>query len=675
MILYPRTLFNITGPGRVQEVDCKTNVKPEKWVVIFLSIFLSNKIVPQISVLQEVFVPAVQSESPLPTVLRPRSCVKEEKMNRPQNLLLVYPEVPKNTYWSYKYALRFTGLKSAMPPLGLITLAALIPDSYNLKLVDMNIEPLDEADIQWADAVLISAMVVQKDSFKSVVDTCRARSKTIIAGGPYPTANYRQIEGVDHFVLGEVEDILSGFLTDLQAGCARRVYHAQHRPDIAQLPTPRFDLLDLKAYSAMSIQYSRGCPFRCEFCDIWTSYGNRPRLKSVGTIIGELDALYRLGWQGPVFIVDDNFIGNKKRVKNELLPALVKWQQEHRYALRFFTEASINVADDPVLLAGMRDSGFNEVFIGIETPSAASLKETGKTQNLKTDIPRAIQRIQRYGMEVMAGFILGFDSDTADIFERQIAFISNNAIPRAMVGLLNAMPGTALFDRLQKEGRIISECEGNNTHQVTTNFRTKMNENQLRAGYRKVLETLYGGNFKSYFARCNQLFDNLGDTTYFQRDIGMQEIRILVRTLLTQPFTRYGLQYIKFVIRSLVKHPGIFAETIRFGIMGHHFHIITREMLKSEAVVSALDESFHDLEDQLDDWLKTAKVNSRDAYRNLRLLWEQQKIKLEEIRKMIDRVHEDFREDVVKKYTDVSQKMKSLFHALPPEIVEPTAGI
>jgi radical SAM superfamily enzyme YgiQ (UPF0313 family) len=596
-------------------------------------------------------------------------------MNSPQNLLLVYPEVPNNTYWSYRYALRFTGRKSAMPPLGLITLAALIPDSYNLKLVDMNIESLDEADIQWADAVLISAMIVQKDSFNNVVETCRARNKTIVAGGPYPTANYHQIEGVDHFVLGEVDDILSRFLADLQVGRARKVYHAQHRPDISRLPIPRFDLLDMNAYSTMSIQYSRGCPFRCEFCDIWKSYGNRPRLKTVRTIIGELDALYRLGWREPVFIVDDNFIGNKKRVKSELLPALVKWQQEHRYAFRFFTEASINMADDPALMAGMRDSGFNEVFIGIETPSAASLKETGKTQNLKTDLSRAIRRIQSYGMEVMAGFILGFDSDTADIFDRQIAFIHENGIPRAMVGLLNALPGTDLFDRLQKEGRLFGACEGNNTHQLSTNFKTRMGEKQLRAGYRKVLETLYGASLKRYFARCNRLFDNLGDTTYFQRDIGMKEIRILMRTLLTQPFTRYGLQYIQFIIRSLIKHPGIFAEAVRFGIIGHHFHTITREMLKSEAVVSALDENFSDLQYQLNACLKTAKVNSREAYHNLRLLWEQQKIKLEEIRKMIDRVHEDFREDVVNKYTDVSLKMKSLFNALPPEIVVPTAGI
>lgn len=596
-------------------------------------------------------------------------------MNRPQNLLLVYPEVPNNTYWSYTYALRFTRLKSVMPPLGLITLAALIPDSYNLKLVDMNIETLDEADIQWADAVLISAMVVQKDSFKKVVETCRTHNKTIVAGGPYPTAYYQNITGVDHFVLGEVDDIFHRFLADLQAGCARKVYHAQDRPNISQSPTPRFDLLDLNAYATMSIQYSRGCPFRCEFCDIWKSYGNRPRLKSVETIIEELDVLYCIGWRGPVFIVDDNFIGNKKRVKSELLPALVKWQQEHHYAFHFFTEASINLADDPVLLTGMRDSGFNEVFIGIETPSAASLKETGKTQNLKTDLSRAIRRIQRYGMEVMAGFILGFDSDTADIFDRQIAFINENAIPRAMVGLLIAAPGTDLFDRLQKEGRVFSECEGNNTHQLSTNFKTKMSAKQLKKGYRKVLVALYGDNLKNYFTRCNQLFDNLGDTTHFQRDLSVKEIRILVRTLLTQPFTPYGLQYLKFVIRSLMKHPRIFPETVRFGIMGHHFYTITREMLKSDAVVSALDESFHDLEYQLNNCLKTAKLNSRDAYRNLRLLWEQQKTRLEEIRKMIDRVHEDFREDVVTKYAEVSLKMKSLFNALPPEIVEQTAGI
>lgn len=591
-------------------------------------------------------------------------------MSRLQNLLLVYPEVPSNTYWSYKYALRFAQIRSAMPPLGLITIASFIPEHYNLKLVDLNVTPLADEDIRWADAVFISAMLVQKDAFLKVVNTCNTHNTPVIAGGPYATTYYQNIIGVDHFVLGEVEDILHLFLADLQNNRARKVYAADERPDISRAKPPRFDLLDLSAYSTMSIQYSRGCPFRCEFCDIWKVYGNRPRLKLAETVIRELDALFKLGWRGTVFIVDDNFIGNKKRVKKELLPALVKWQKDHGHVYQFFTEASINLADDPQLLAGMRDSGFTEVFIGIETPSAASLKETGKTQNLKTDLSRAVRTVQNFGIEVMAGFILGFDSDTADIFDRQIDFIEENGIPRAMVGLLNALPGTDLFDKLQQEDRILGDCEGNNTHQMTTNFKTRMDAELLKEGYLKVIATLYGTNLKNYFTRCSRLFDNLGDTAHYSRDIHLNEIRILLRSILTQPFTLYGVQYAKFILRNLFKHPQIFGEVVRFAIIGHHFHTITRETLKAEAVVTALEGSYRDLREQLSVCLETMKVNSQEACRHARLLWKGQKKNLEEIRKKIDRIHEDFRGDMLGKYADVSEKIALLFSAFPGSAIE-----
>jgi radical SAM superfamily enzyme YgiQ (UPF0313 family) len=293
------------------------------------------------------------------------------------------------------------------------------------------------------------------------------------------------------------------------------------------------------------------------------------------------------------------------------------------------------------------------------------LKETGKIQNLKTDLSLAVRTIQHYGLEVMAGFILGFDSDTADIFDRQIEFIHKNSIPRAMVGLLNALPGTDLFDKLQQEDRIMGECAGNNTHQMTTNFKTRMDPELLKEGYRKVIANLYGTNLKNYFTRCSRLFDNLGDNTYYSRKIHLNEIKVLLRSILTQPFTRYGLQYVKFILRNLFKHPRIFGEIVRFAIIGHHFHTITLETLKADAVESALEGSYRDLRDQLNVCLETMKVNSQEACRHARLLWKGQKKRLEEIRKKIDRMHEDFRGDMLRKYADVSEKIALLFSVFP----------
>lgn len=581
-------------------------------------------------------------------------------MANPLKIVLVYPQVPANTYWSFKYALNFVKKKSALPPLGLVTLAALIPRSHHVRLVDMNVQPLADEDILWADAVFISAMIVQKTSFEKVVARCNAHKIPVVAGGPYPTSSHKEITGVDHFLFGEVEDTLSAFLEDFAMGNAQPHYRPQGHPDIAHTVIPRFDLLKAKAYGSMAIQYSRGCPFHCEFCDIWKMFGNKMRLKSSQNIIAELDALHQLGWKGSVFFVDDNFIGNKRRLKTELLPALVDWQQAHDYVFQFYTEASINLANDEDLMQQMQAAGFNQVFIGIETPSAASLKETGKIQNLKTDMATAVAKIQRNGLEVMGGFILGFDNDPEDIFDRQIDFIQNTGIVKAMVGLLNALPGTDLYRRLKKEGRIVRETCGNNTHDMTTNFRTRMDARVLQDGYKRVLGAIYDKTLKNYFDRCNKLLDRIEKIDHFQRKLSLNDIAAVLRSFMRQPFTPYGFRYLTFIIRNFVKNRRIFGEAMVFAIEGHHFFTITQETLKVEKLSTALDDCYRYFKEQTDKHAEKLDKNRKDAYLFLAALWRQQQTRLDKIRRKIDHVHVDFQKELTQKYTDVSTRIKML---------------
>jgi radical SAM superfamily enzyme YgiQ (UPF0313 family) len=585
------------------------------------------------------------------------------------NILLVYPEVPDNTYWSFKHALKFIGKKSAMPPLGLITVAALFPKNYNLKLIDMNIEPLEDKDIQWADAVFISAMIVQQESLKKVIVRCRPYNKTIVAGGPYANSNHKDIDNVDHLVLGEVEDTFADFLNDLQNGTAKRIYARPPHPDISDAPAPRFDLLNINAYGSMAVQYSRGCPFHCEFCDIWTVYGNTPRLKSASATINEIETLYNLGWRGAIFIVDDNFIGNKRRVKTELLTALIEWQTVHKHPFHFYTEASINMADDEQLLIAMQQAGFNEVFIGIETPNAEGLKETGKIQNLKTDLGKSVRAIQRHGIEVMAGFIVGFDNDGEDIFNRQISFIQKNAIPKAMIGLLNAIPGTRLYQRLMDEGRILGATLGNNTHSLTTNFKTALDSKTLKEGYKKILSYLYDSRLKHYFERCNKLFDNMECREFVQRKIQWQEIKFFFKSIFRQPFTPYGFEYLKFVFRNLFKNRDIFGEVITFSIVGHHFHKITQETLKIDRISSALDRKFQYFSHLVNKYSTGIMNNSRSNIDYVAKLWKKRIKILKQMKGKIDKIPVDFRKDLTLKYLELSRQMREMMTLLEHKVL------
>jgi radical SAM superfamily enzyme YgiQ (UPF0313 family) len=489
-------------------------------------------------------------------------------------ILLVYPEFPE-TYWSFSHALWFEGKRSAFPPLGLLTVSALLPHSWERRLVDLNIQSLEPADIEWADLVFCSAMLVQKNSLQSVVKQCQARGKRVVVGGPYVTTSAEQLPEADHLFLGEAETTLPEFVRDLERGQAKRIYQASERPALSATPIPDFHLAQLKRYSAMPVQFSRGCPFECEFCDIIEIYGRAPRTKSNEQMLAELDALWRLGWRGMVFIVDDNFIGNKREVKR-LLPVLADWSARHDHPFSFITEASVNLAEDEELLDGMRRARFRRVFLGIETPVEASLKEAQKRQNTRHNLLDSVKKIQSYGLEVMAGFIVGFDNDPEDIFERQIEFIRESAIPLAMVGLLTALPDTQLWRRLEREGRLLAESTGNNTD-GTLNFIPKMDAERLIEGYKTILRTIYSPG--EYYQRALHCLERVVTGAPEPRRRGLiSDVVTLTRVVLALGVRdRARGEFWLYLRRAFILHHERFAEAVRLAVMGYHFRKLTED--------------------------------------------------------------------------------------------------
>jgi radical SAM superfamily enzyme YgiQ (UPF0313 family) len=482
-------------------------------------------------------------------------------------VLLLYPEIP-DTFWSFKHALRFISKKAAFPPLGLLTIAAMIPHTWEKRLIDMNVRSLHDSDLLWADYVCISAMHVQRRSVAEVIARCRRLGVKIIAGGPYFTTSSDTFADIDHLVLGEAETVLSVLFDDIGNGMPKQFYSSVNHPDLSLTPVPQWDLIDFRDYESMLLQFSRGCPFDCEFCDIVVLNGRKQRTKPSEQFIREIDSLYRRGWRGSVFIVDDNFIGSKSKVK-EMLCSLGKWMDRNGRPFHFFTEASINLAEDDELMSLMAYAGFNKVFVGIETPNIESLKETNKHQNTKKDLLDAVKTIQQNGMEVMGGFILGFDNDPENIFERQINFIQSSGITMAMVGILNALPGTKLWKRLGKEGRLIGESSGNNTTS-SINFIPKMDIGKLADGYRQVVETIYSPEV--YYRRCITFLRGYRQKTVSK--IQFSGIAAFFKGLWhmgirnEEGFRRY---FWKLLIRSLFINPKTFGEAVRLLIVGIHF--------------------------------------------------------------------------------------------------------
>ncbi len=486
------------------------------------------------------------------------------------NALLIYPEWP-DTYWSFKHALPFEGKRSAYPPLGLLTVAPLLPRHWKKRLVDTNIRQLTDADLRWADVALLSGMLVHKQDLIRILARCRARGLRTVIGGPVASSVEELPRYADHVVIGEAEDLMAELAADLERGTAKPVYKASQLPGLDRTPLPDLSLINPRYYSAMAIQYSRGCPFNCEFCDIIEIYGRRPRTKSPTQVLAELDQLYDRRWRGSVFIVDDNFIGNKRKVK-ELLPAVADWNRRHGRPFNFFTEASLNLADDTELLSMMKDACFTRVFLGIETPVEASLKEAQKMQNTRRSLVESVRRIQSYGLEVMAGFIVGFDNDPEDVFDRQVEFITESTIPLAMVGLLLALPGTQLYRRLLKEGRIIHESRGDNMD-LHLNFIPRMNPQRLVEGYRSILQRIYQP--EAYYERVLRFLERY--KPHYHRRRSASDYLALARSILRQGVLGEARSsYWKFFIQAATRYRHAFDTAITLAVMGHHFQTLTR---------------------------------------------------------------------------------------------------
>lgn len=607
-------------------------------------------------------------------------------------VLLVYPRIPDNTYWSFAYALTFIGKKAAMPPLGLLTVAGMLPESYTGRLVDENVASVTPDDLDWCDVVFISSMMVQKDRVQELVDEAHAESRPVVLGGPYPTQFYEQITNVDHFVLGEAESgVLELFLRDWEKGEAKKAYYKhiirkndaekqmdlrEYRrlqeyfgadavvdkgdchPSLHQSPTPLYDLLDINAYGSMALQLSRGCPFNCEFCSEPALFGHRPRLKSSEQILQELEAIFDLGYRGSVFFVDDNFIGNIKEVMG-VLDAIVEFQKERGFPFAFYTEASLNLAQSPSLMNSMQDAGFNMVFVGLETTDAATLEAAHKHQNTGRELLEDVTEIQRHGMEVTAGFIVGMDSEPDDICDQIYDFCQRAGIPTVMVGLLAPLRGSLLFDRLAAEGRLIDEpLGGNNTHSFRMNFVPDRGRDatQIVANYRRLLERLYSADGTAYFDRCVKLLENIGESPVFTRKVRMNELLAFGRSLAAQPLQRYRGAYAKLLLHALFRRYSVFPEAVRLSIMGHHFIKITTDALRAAEIKETLEQKIS----QVQALMAALRESGANLQGQVTGFVSDQRKSLASLRKRIRKFPCEYRGDLCQVYRECLENLEML---------------
>ncbi len=488
-------------------------------------------------------------------------------------ILFINPEFPE-TFWSLKSAVRFVSRKSLMPPLGLMTVAALLPEAWDKRLIDLNTTRLRDNDLLWADYVFITAMLIQRKSADEVLARCQTLGVKTVAGGPLFTSLPEEYSQIDHLVLKEAEITLPMFVADVQNGTTRKIYTTHDKADLRQTPVPLWSLVNTKKYALMPTQYSRGCPFNCDFCDVTTLFGHEIRTKTSAQVIAELQGIYDTGWRGNVFFVDDNFIGNKARLKTEVLPAIETWMRDKGFPFSFNTQASINLSDDEDLMHAMVRAGFDCVFVGIETPSESCLSECNKVQNKGRDLVQCVARIQQAGMQVQAGFILGFDSDEPGIFDSMIRFIQESGVVVAMVGLLNAPRGTALYQRMAVEQRLTHPATGDNTD-CSMNFLPKMGMRTLMEGYQKVMKTIYSQ--PNYCERILTFLKNYRMPADRISTYQFREIRAFIKTIWQFGILRRGRRYYwKLIFWSLRKRQRLYLA-VSLIIYGHHF----RKMIRS----------------------------------------------------------------------------------------------
>jgi radical SAM superfamily enzyme YgiQ (UPF0313 family) len=499
-------------------------------------------------------------------------------LGRHPRVLLVWPRFPPS-FWGFEGMIELLPEKSVMPPLGLITVAALCPAEWELRLIDRAFADVSDEDLERADLVFVSAMHAQRADLRAVLQRAREAGCRTIIGGPYASSQPDALlPYADHVVVGEVETAFDSIRRSLESGFAPRLFRISDKPDLARAPIPRFDLLQLNDYASLSIQFSRGCPFQCEFCDIITIYGRRPRMKAPSQILAELEAIYELGWRKSIFIVDDNFIGNHKAAL-EMTREIARWQERHGRPFALYAEASIDLADRHELLDAMVDANFLYVFIGIETPSADALRETKKFQNLRRDSLEQIRSIQRRGLWVTGGFIVGFDSDDERIFDRQIEFIDRAAIVWAMAGLLQAPPGTALFERLEREGRLIHDSPSTSNF-TAPNFETRLPPRVLIDGFRRMLLTLYQPD--AFFRRAIQSLESWRTVpTQVPPRPPKNGKRVLLRGLWHQGvLSEYRVAYwraLARVVRRFGSEPAKFWLAMVVLFSAHHFIRFARQ--------------------------------------------------------------------------------------------------
>ncbi|MBC8343572.1 MAG: DUF4070 domain-containing protein [Bacteroidetes bacterium] len=487
------------------------------------------------------------------------------------NVLMIYPEYP-DTYWSFKHALKFISKKAAVPPLGLITVSAMLPENWQRKLIDLNIEILQDSDIEWADFIFLSGMYVQKKSVIEILERCKNYPVTIIAGGPLFTQDYDNYPQIDHFILNEAEITMPVFLKDLKEANEKRIYRTNEFADLSFTPVPDYHLLKLKDYAFMNMQISRGCPFNCDFCEITALLGHKVRMKTSEQVTKELDTLYKLNWRGPIAVVDDNFIGNKQVVKNSILPDMITWMETHNHPFKLNAQTSINLADDKRMLELMRNAGFISTFIGIETPVEESLQSCNKVQNENRDLLENVKQIQEGGLQVSGGFIVGFDTDTETVFQQQVDFIQKSGIVSAMVGLLNAPKNTLLYKKMEEEKRLTEDATGSNTD-FTMNFAPKMNHQKLLDGYQFIINSIYME--KPYYQRIRALLRNYKPVNNGKAKLDMSRIKAFIRSIYVLGLANKGrFEYWKLMFWTILYKPRLFIDAVTMAVYGYHFRVI-----------------------------------------------------------------------------------------------------